>query len=150
MSCIGTVCLVAAQLTAFDATYDNPMPATAMSYDGVSRDVSRFYRDEQTNFNIHGHMTLNTGTRIYLGYDNGIDTAKFDVSKSYTIAFAQIIKENWIISAGTKIGGKARHTPCTDSFGREYLCANLTAWSDFKEMKHETPYNFGIKYIHRF
>ena len=131
-------------------TYNSNLPSVAYSYDGVARDISRFYQDEQTNFYIKGHVTFDTGTRVFLGYNSGIDTAKFDVSKSYNIGIAQIIQSNWIVSANATIGGKQRHTICIDKYNRNYYCGDLTAWSDFKEPKHEIPYSASIKYVHRF
>ena len=59
--CILGACLIAAQLTHGDIGYSNDMPTTATSYDGVERDISEFYEDEQTNFYLGGYiLTQNT------------------------------------------------------------------------------------------
>ena len=153
-NCIGLVCILAAQLTAGDVGYSNGMPDVAYSYDNQPRDISRFYQDEQTNFYAEGYVILDTRTRIRIGYDHGIDTQKYDVSKAYTIGVDQAIRiddnSDWLISGTTTFGGEQRHIPCVDSEGVNYYCGNLTLWSTFKEPEYEQPYEVRITFVHRF
>lgn len=149
---LGT-CLLAAQLTGGDIAYNNTLPKYATSYDGVKRDISELYKDEQINFNLQGYLLFENDTLVSLGYDHGIDTKKYDISKEYTINIRKNIdlNDDWsvIIGGSTKLGGKVRHTPCYDQIDREYYCGNLTAWSDFEQPKHERKYSANITFTYK-
>ena len=141
VSCIGTVCIIAAQLVSGEVGYSNGMPTTATSYDGEVRSIERFYEDEQLNISIDGYIILDSYTRVSIGFDNGIDTSKLDRSNQYRIGIDQIMDINdnsyLTFSGSTEIGGNYRETPCLDRYGREYYCGNLTAWSDYEGIKDE-------------
>ena len=129
------------------------LPKTAHSYDGVKRNVERFYTPESKPFNVGGVIALDN-TIIQLNYNSGIDAEKLDVNSSTDIQVTQRfnITDNVSIDTtiGTTIGGEVRHTACTDSVGSKYFCGNLTAWSDFEAEDHKQPYNGSIKLNYRF
>ena len=147
MACITAVlgtCTLAAYLTAVDI-YDSNMGTTAMSYDGVERDVSQFYEDEQTNFYISG--VIQTEDRaIQFGYDNGIDTAKFDQNPTYQLSVTEVITDKLSVSLGGSYGGATKHTPCVDQYDRQYYCGNLTAFQGDYDEKANHSFNIGIRY----
>ena len=129
------------------------LPKTAGSYDGKERSIEKFYTHESKPFNVGGLLAFDN-TLINIQYNSGIDTDKLDVNQSATINVKQRfnITDNVSIDAvvGTTIGGEVRHTPCTDSIGREYYCGNLTAWSDFEAEDHKQPYNGSLTLNYRF
>lgn len=147
-------CIIAGRVVSMDMAYTTDMPQYAHSYDGEARMVGHFYDDEQTNFKVKGYVILDTNTKVTLGYDHGVDTAKYDKAKSYTVGVDQLfkLKDNHYLTVGahTTFGGEVRHTACTDSYGREYYCATLTAFSDLKQKKHKQPYSVGITYKYKF
>ena len=130
------------------------MPTTATSYDGVERDISKFYEDKQTNLYVDGYIILDTKTKVNIGFDNGIKTNKFKQSNTYKIGVTQAIDitPNSYITIGgsTAFGGNISETPCKDDYDREYYCGNLTAWTDYERQENEQNYNSNITYTWRF
>ena len=116
----------AIQLTSLDVGSGPNLPTIATTYDGTSHDVSRFYEPKNTNINIGANIRTNQAV-YQVGIDTGHDTEKYDKKPSLTLGYHT---NDWSIT-GT-IGGDERHTPCYDSFQREYFCQSLTAWSDSK------------------
>ena len=155
IACIGAACLLSLKLTGGDFLYNHKLPHTAKSYDGVSRDISKFYKEERTPINFQGYAVLNTNTKINFGFDNGIQTPKYTKDRTFVVGVNQYIKLNddWKVNltSNVKWGGHQKHEPCVDSYKREYYCATLTAWSDFKEPeRNETSYNVGIRFSRKF
>ena len=157
------MCLVAAQLTSV-GTYDAPeMGFVKEVYDTqgnpVMIDTRNLYEDEQTNFYVGGDLYFED-TRVSLGYNSGIDTAKYDVGKSYSIGIDHRvdITDNLdvILSGSTSIGGDVRHSVCTDSRGLEFNCLNPLSPANAREElasitpESNTPYALGIKVRYRF
>lgn len=146
-------CVVNAQLTN-GGVYSTELPTTATSYDGVERDISRFYTPDNLQFHVSGNIDLASNTRIKLSYDNGLETDKLERDPTLNVGIQQFIEitENSVLalSAGVELGGDVEHTSCKDSYGREYYCGNLTAWSDFKQPKNETDWNVGASYHAKF
>ena len=149
MGCIsGTIlgCALVAQLTA-GGTYSSNLPTTATSYDGVQRDISRFYQDEQTNFHIAGVFATNEGFLTW-GYDNGLDTAKLDVNPTYQLGITKYLNENISIGFEMEYGGATHNTPCYDQFNREYYCMSLTEYKgDYDEKATRSG---SVKLTYRF
>ena len=132
------MCVLAA-LTSVDV-YEREMPTEAYSYDGKARDISKFYESESDEFSV-GLVAFIDDTRINVNYDNGFTSNKLRIDDTTTVHVTQAIEldDQWslALTAGASFGGKTRHTACTDGFGREYYCGDLTAWSDFSEPEHE-------------
>ncbi len=151
--CFLGICILAAQVTN-GGNYKNNLPTTASSYDGVARDISKFYKDKQINIQGSGYIQLDTDTIVTLGGDNGIKTDKYKKSPTYNVGFRQFVpvSDNSYITFGasTQLGGKESHSPCRDGINREYYCGNLTAWSDFEANENENPYNMFINYTLKF
>ena len=161
---IAGVCVLAAQIT-HGGTYSTPEMGfeaeliNANTHEVTTISTKHLYEDEQTNFYVGGSLYLEN-TRLSLGYNSGIDTAKFDVSKAYTIGIDQVFgvtdKLDVILSGSTTIGGEARHTVCTDQRGLEFNCLNplspKNARQELDEMtpEHKTPYNLGVKLRYKF
>ena len=152
MLCELGVCLVALGLTHVDS-YENNMPTEVTAFDGSKHDISRFYDDQQTNLNIHGVAILDSGTRIRIGYDNGIQTQKYYKDDSYTVGVDQLIRmgQHSIALSGTyKFEGKDTHVSCKDRYDREFVCTNLSPWSERSFQEPKDQYKVGIKYSYRF
>ena len=143
------MCVLAA-LTSVDV-YDREMPTEAYSYDGKARDISKFYESESEEFNV-GLVAFIEDTQININYDNGFTSQKLRIDDATTVHVTQNIEidDQWslALTAGASFGGKSKHTACTDKFGREYYCGDLTAWSDFSQPEHK-QYQMGrvqVKY----
>ncbi len=119
---------------------------TATSYDGVNRDVSRFYERSTPSLGINtvfsyngisGNVSLNTGTR----------TEKLSISPSLSgsIGKSWELDSGWSLSGnvGWSLSGSSKHTSCTDSYDREYYCGDLTAWSEFDNKSTKSKFEFN-------
>ena len=149
-------CVVAAQLTHGGLySIENQLPKVAESYDGVKRDVSRFYEEKNQPFYVGGFVILDTNTRINLTFNSGVDTDKLDIGKSVKVGIKQYerLDENWSIvyGGGVTLGGDVEHSPCKDSYSRSYYCGNLTSWSDFGgNQSNSMPYEVSVKLKYTF
>lgn len=153
MKCILGMCILAAQLTHVDVASKNPLITTAASYDGISRDVSKFYKPEDRTFSMGGDL-YTENTKISLYYNNGIDTPKYDKEDMLAVQVTRHIPINKQLSVnitgGYTFGGNESHTSCKDSYNREYYCGNLTAWSDFDAPENKQLWNTGISINYKF
>jgi|GEM_PF-1245404 len=120
-------------------------------------DVRDFYKPKSNRVKFIGNIGINSlpGTILSLGYDNGIKSQKFTLSKNFFVGAAktfELIEKNYItISAGKWFGGgKVTETPCRDSYDREYWCQNLTAWSDYNPNYPKNYSYIDIKYTLKF
>lgn len=145
-------CVVAAQLTG-GGVYTPSLPTEAASYDGKVRDISRFYQPESTPFTLSGAVLIEN-TMVHVNYDSGYTTQKRVVADSAVVHVTQMFdisdKLELSITAGTRIGGEVSDTACTDSFGRQYYCATLTAWSDYKPQEADRYLSGSVKLKYRF
>jgi hypothetical protein len=65
----------------------------------------------------------------------------------YTKTMAVTKSSLFNISIGSWFGGNIKESPCVDSYGRQYSCQSLTAWSDYKP-SYPRPLSFlDLKYI---
>lgn len=136
----------AIQLTALSIGGPPVHQSMATSYDGVRRDISRFYRPESVNVDIGLRVRPRRDTVLDLRLNSGQDTLKYDARPSLKLGLQRrltIAKGHALwVSGAAKLGGDVRHTPCTDAYGRQYHCASLTAWSDFTPPSAE---NMAVK-----
>ena len=149
---IAGACILAAQLTG-GGVYDPQLPETAYAYDGKARDVSKFYEPESQPFQIAGGVLIED-TLIHVNYDSGYTTEKLKVSDSATVHATQFIdlsdKLQLSVTAGASFGGERKDTACSDSFGRQYYCGTLTAWSDYKPQEADRYLSGSVKLKYRF
>lgn len=138
-------------------TYNINLPDVAHSYDGVARDISKFYKPSNTQFYIGGQWTnRKRDTSILFTYDNGFNSDKLDIQPSLRLGINHVkeIEKNTFItlSGSRKFGGDTKHTSCVDSLGGEFYCGNLTHWSDFKDKdsKDGETYDVGIRLTYLF
>ena len=115
------------------------LPDTAYSYDGTARDISQFYRQSIPTTTV-GYLKELNDTNYITGYvSSGIYSEKYDVypTVGFTLNNIQPITDKWDLttSLASTLSGGYSHSPCADSYNREYYCANLTAWSDFNDKK---------------
>ncbi len=157
VSLFGT-CVVAVQLTSLSVGHSLGLPQTATSYDGEIRSVSEFYEPERTTAEVGGDIYLATDTKISLGLDGGYQSRKLDIDPTLKIGVDHIIglsssKDHDLslrVHGSVSIGGKQNHTPCADSYDREYYCGNLTAWSDFVQPETANPYRAMLTLSYKF
>ena len=111
------------------------LPDTAYSYDGTERDISRFYYQEIPNVQVGGLAVIDDDTWLDWNIDSGTHTRKLTTGGiSLGINHNEPITDNtWITMGISTDFNHISHRPCTDSYDRQYLCTNLTAWSDVNE-----------------
>ncbi len=155
MSCTMVLgaCILAAQLTHGGLGSSQPLLKEAKSYDGITRDISKFYTPKSRTFSIGGDI-YTKNTKISLHYDDGINTPKFKVDDTIAVQVTKHmpINENWSINltAGYKKNGQSTDISCSDDYGKEYYCGNLTAWSDHTTDKIEDDWNAGFTINYKF
>ena len=124
----------------------------AYSYDGVARDVSKFYKPTNKQFNVGGYYAFNKyNTLITFHYDNGYNSKKYDIDNSLRLGIAhnEQLTSNFSVqlNADYKFGGEDTHSPCLDDSDRQYYCGDLTAWSDAERNENDKEdYNIGISF----
>ena len=135
-----------AGVTAFDIYYAR-LPDTAYSYDGEERTISQFYDQKLPNVMVGGNYNkwnweLNSGT-----HTKKLNTASMSLGYAHRVP----LKTNGWTWDNNLTGTLSyiSHTPCTDSYGREYLCTNLTAFSDYKEDKLNEIYEISTRITYR-
>ena len=124
--------------------------AVCSIYDNaVCYDVGQFYRSAVPQVLVSGYYKLDGNTAINWGIDSGFSSQKLSVSPALLLG----ISKRWYLSERRDsqlvfefsgwLGQSIKHRPCSDSYGREYYCGNLSAWSDFTD-KSRTD-NFYVK-----
>ena len=153
-ACILGACLVAAQMTHASVGYDYGFADTAISYDGVERDISQFYEPERTTAHVGGYAYFDNNVLVELSLDNGYRSQKWDQTRSATVHVTKEfeLSNKWSVAltAGTKFGGKISEDSCKDSYDREYYCGDLTAWSDHTTEQPKQYHMGGIALSYRF
>jgi len=124
--------------------------AVCSIYDNaVCYDVGQFYRSAVPQVLVSGYYKLDGNTAINWGIDSGFSSQKLSVSPALLLG----ISKRWYLSERRDsqivfefsgwLGQSIKHSPCSDSYGREYYCGNLSAWSDFTETSRTD--NFYVK-----
>lgn len=130
-------------------TISPELPTHATSYDGVSRDISRFYELNAPVIVGEGEY-FKDDYSIPFAFNTGIHTDKLDtgfVSIGYTQHIPMDYNHTLSIGYAADVS-YTNHKPCTDSFGKEYFCANLTSWKEF-ERKTNVEINHSINITYR-
>ena len=145
----------AIQLTSLEVGTDPVQQSTANSYDGTSREISRFYKPENTNIQLGVNIQTDPNSLYKIKVDTGHDTMKYDEDLSLTLGIVKRHhpRANHTLTWGVEgtIGGNVKHTPCYDEYNRQYYCQSLTAWSDFtpereKNDEHKASINYSIRF----
>ena len=123
------------------------LPKTAYSYDGEARDISHFYEPSFPTTTV-GYAYDTSKDSWIDGYNSsGYYTDKLDknptINAVYNHVWSIAENTNLIGSVGTTMDLGMNHRPCTDSYNRQYYCANLTAFSDL-ERKNDVQFNSQI------
>ena len=142
-------CIVGAQLTALNVGYNNDINKEAYSYNNEAIDVSRFYKDKQTNYELGLDVFVNNDTAVHLYTNNGIHTEKYTQDNTYSLGVTKVI-DDITLNLNTIVHGDEIHTPCYDSFNREYYCETLTAWSDKEIENEENNYSISLNISYKF
>lgn len=114
-------------------------PSSVVSgYDATSSryDVSNFYSLQNDRQRLIGHINgFSKGELFSIGYDSGISAQKLNVNNALYAGYTKTMSLTKFsltsISFGSWFGGKTSESPCIDSYGRQYSCQTLTAWSDY-------------------
>ncbi len=118
-------------------------PRIVRSYsESVRYDVSRFYAPDRLQVNTIMHYAgRRAGEIISFGFDSGFSAEKLTVAPAlfagYTRAFRVAKATHITIGLGGWFGGKVSQKSCRDSVDREYYCPTLTAWSDYRQPRHQ-------------
>ena len=116
----------AIELTALEVGEAPNLATRAITYDGTSHNISKFYEPENTNIDVG--VRIHTPASAYdIRIDTGYDTEKYDKKPTLSLGYHT---SKWSIIGS--LGGDTHHTPCYDEFNRKYYCQTLTAWSDSK------------------
>lgn len=132
-------------------------PIVISAYDPTSAayEATSFY----TAKSPRTHLILNyfiphTLLLLSAGYDSGSDAEKITVNAAKFIGlstFWRISSQSAVyILVGAWEPQGVTERPCVDSYGREYWCANLTAWSDHVPMESAQANFVNLKYELRF
>lgn len=136
------------------------LPLVASAYDNVPRYIGDFYRSRKRTLQMGAIWLKGPNTKVGLHYDGGYLADKYAQAASLSLLYGQThwlkrsqayaLYMNYEISA--KLGGKESHTPCSDSLGRRYFCANLTAWSDFvqSEQRYGGRYQGAFRLTYKY
>jgi hypothetical protein len=155
MSCLLGACIVSAQLLS-GGMYTEQTQNKAIDAANVTHNISHFYEVENQQFKVDGYLILDTGTRIDIGYDNGLESQKRTRSQALTLGITQLnfIDNDSYIAVGvsTKLGGRVTEIPCTDDSGmnRQFFCDNLATLQPFSQPKYVKSTKVSIKYNHKF
>ena len=155
MDILATVLSGAIQVSSLSVG-ETPNIKRATSYDGVARNVERFYDDKNHNVRLNGTVAVNRDRVIRFGVDTGHQSAKYRETPTINLGVTQRhnierFKGHSITwSLDSAAGGKVKHKPCYDEFNRKYYCGDLTAWNDFnpERIEHETKasINYSIRW----
>ena len=126
-------------------------------YDSTSTsyDLTPYY----TSSNVRAHLILNyfipeTSILVSVGYDSGSNAQKISISSTRFFglsSYKRIDSSSTIfLMMGAWEREKITEAPCVDSYGREYWCANLSAWSDHTPMAPKAFRFFDVKYEYKF
>ena len=115
-------------------------PASMVSaYDSTSTryNMSDFYAMQNDRHRLVGHVNgFTKGELFSIGYDSGINSQKLDVNNAFYMGYTKALSFTkssiTALSFGGWFGGNTSESPCVDSYGRQYACQSLTAWSDYK------------------
>ena len=130
-------------------------PQTVVSaYDSTASryDVSNFYALKSDRHKLISHIHgFNQGELFSIGYDTGINSQKLTMNNSffagYTKTFSFTKMSLTSFSFGSWFGGSINESPCIDSYGRQYSCQSLTAWTDYKP-NYPRPLSFlDVKHV---
>lgn len=128
-------------------------PKTAGSYNNVQYDISHFYTNKKPRINMVIHYAGRIpGEILSFGIDNGFSAQKINIRPAFFVGYSRAFKlaKNTHIAANANawLGGKVSEQPCRDDFNREYYCATLTAWSDYKPI--DNPANFQLNIVFKY
>lgn len=108
-------------------------------YDSTSTrySVANFYAQQNDRQRLIGHINgFSKGELFSIGYDSGMNAQKLNVNNAiyagYTKTMSFTKSSLTAVSFGSWFGGNVSESPCIDSYGRQYSCQSLTAWSDYK------------------
>lgn len=134
-----------------------PRPRLVRSgYDeAISYDLSDMYSYQKPRAALILNFAITTPGTVYsIGFDSGVRTRKLTLKPSFFVGFAQAYalssREHFAISFGHWFGGSISESPCIDAYDREYWCANLTAWEDYKPDYPGQNRFIDLAYVYRF
>ena len=124
------------------------------AYDSTSTryNTSNFYSYKSDRYKLVSHINgFSKGEIFSIGYDSGINSDKLKMNNSFYAGYTKTIsmtrKSLTAFSFGGWFGGVINENPCIDSYGRQYSCQTLTAWSDYTP-RYPTALTFiDIKHI---
>lgn len=124
------------------------------AYDSTSTryNTSNFYSYKSDRYKLVSHINgFSKGEIFSIGYDSGINTDKLNMNNSFFAGYTKTVsmtrKSLTAVSFGGWFGGSIKENPCVDSYGRQYSCQTLTAWSDYTPRYPTALAYIDIKHI---
>ena len=91
--------------------------------------------------------SINDDTWLDWNIDSGTHTRKLTTG-SVKLGInhnEHITDDTWITMGISTDFNHVSHRPCTDSYDRQYLCSNLTAWSDASPISNSFDNEVNIR-----
>ena len=158
-------------LTHLDVGNKDPLAETLSYYEPYLGeftevyDVEHLFTPEDTPYSVAGTIITRDNLKIDIGYNSGVDTAKYDITPGYTVGITKYMstgdrdQHGFLLGASTTFGGVQKHSPCVGVYmiedyvfeETEHACVEgLPRWEDHTFDKHEQPYNVTFRYTYRF
>lgn len=120
-----------------------------------SWDVAHFYKPDSMRISAIMHWAGRTAGEVFsFGMDSGYRAEKMTIAPALFVGYARSLNVGkasyFTFAAGGWLGGKVSHKACYDSFDREYYCADLTAWSDFRAPEDQLRHYYQLVFTHEF
>ena len=115
----------------------------------ICSDSNAFYKGKYPNIVSTFYYKPTSDFLVQFGINTGFSSEKLDISPSLMLGagyrmYTSDAKLSQIIVEGTTwIGTKVKHSPCYDTYDRQYYCANLSAFSDYSY--DQTPASYTLK-----
>jgi hypothetical protein len=123
-------------------------PVTSPYDPDLTYDVSQFYQPQKSRYRAVLANNYQMGFVFLAGVDTGHRSSKLTISPALMLGGAYTLKlsrYSTLSLAGYKwAGGAITESPCLDEFDREYMCAQLIAWTDYKPKRHGGKYAAAV------
>ena len=135
---------------------DVPSKSCSIYDSTVCFSTGQFYQTRVPQILLSGVYKFNGNDALLFAFDSGFRSSKLNVEPGLLLGLSKrwFVTEQRnsqiVVEASGWFKQSVTHTPCYDSFQREYECGNLSAWSDFSYDPHPSNFYFKIWFDHAF
>ena len=135
---------------------DVPSKSCSIYDSTVCFSTGQFYQTRVPQILLSGVYKFNGNDALLFAFDSGFRSSKLNVEPGLLLGLSKrwfVTEERnsqIVMEASGWFKQSVTHTPCYDSFQREYECGNLSAWSDFSYDPHPSNFYFKIWFDHAF